>query len=97
MTPPTQGWCRWPSSALPTMDMAQADEVQTIHRIVEATKQAFGLRDRYITDPRHVTLPVQSLLERAPLQRLAASIDDKRAAPGAKAKDRGYRLDGRDG
>jgi gamma-glutamyltranspeptidase/glutathione hydrolase len=26
---------------------------RTVHRIVEATKLAFGLRDAHITDPRH--------------------------------------------
>ncbi|MCL5500515.1 gamma-glutamyltransferase [Escherichia coli] len=90
MTPPTQGLVSLAILGITDhLDMAQASEVQTIHRIVEATKQAFGLRDRYITDPRHVTLPVQTLLEQVPLQRLAASIDDERAAPWGQGKGPG--------
>nr|WP_318385055.1 gamma-glutamyltransferase [uncultured Enterobacter sp.] len=81
MTPPTQGLVSLAILGITDhLEMAAANEVQTIHRIVEATKKAFSLRDRYITDPRHVTLPVQTLLERAPLKALAESIDEQRAA-----------------
>ncbi|QKN84077.1 gamma-glutamyltransferase family protein [Scandinavium goeteborgense] len=90
MTPPTQGLVSLAILGITDhLDMANADEVQTIHRIVEATKRAFSLRDKYITDPRHVTLPVQSLLEAAPLQEMAASIDDHHAAPWGKGKGPG--------
>ncbi len=90
MTPPTQGLVSLAILGITDhLEMAQATEVQTIHRIVEATKKAFGLRDRYITDPRHVTLPVQSLLEQTPLEALAASIDESRAAPWGKGKGPG--------
>ncbi|NUL38809.1 gamma-glutamyltransferase [Kosakonia sacchari] len=90
MTPPTQGLVSLAILGITDhLEMAQASEVQTIHRIVEATKKAFGLRDRYITDPRHVTLPVQSLLEQAPLEQLAASIDEQRAAPWGQGKGPG--------
>ncbi|MGK9174641.1 gamma-glutamyltransferase family protein [Yokenella regensburgei] len=90
MTPPTQGLVSLAILGITDfLGMAQATEVQTIHRIVEATKKAFGLRDRYITDPRHVTLPVQSLLEQAPLETLAAGIDDSRAATWGKGKGPG--------
>lgn len=90
MTPPTQGLVSLAILGITDhLDMAQANDVQTIHRIVEATKKAFGLRDRYITDPRHVTLPVQSLLEQAPLALLADSIDEQRAAPWGQGKGPG--------
>ena len=90
MTPPTQGLVSLAILGITDhLEMAQASDVQTIHRIVEATKKAFALRDRYITDPRHVTLPVQSLLEQAPLEQLAASIDEQRAAPWGQGKGPG--------
>lgn len=90
ITPPTQGLVSLAILGITDhLDMANANEVQTIHRIVEATKRAFSLRDKYITDPRHVTLPVQSLLEAAPLQEMAASIDDNHAAPWGKGKGPG--------
>ncbi len=61
--------------------MANADEAQTIHRIVEATKKAFALRDRHITDPRHVVEDLQALLDSDQLATIASQIDDHRAAP----------------
>ncbi|WP_259461862.1 gamma-glutamyltransferase family protein, partial [Enterobacter sp. R1(2018)] len=69
--------------------MADADEAQTVHRIVEATKKAFALRDRYITDPRHITTSIQSLLEPAPLAALAGEIDDGQAAAWGTGKGPG--------
>ncbi|STR40144.1 gamma-glutamyltranspeptidase [Klebsiella michiganensis] len=68
--------------------MADADDAMTVHRIVEATKLAFGLRDAHITDPRHLDVDIQSLLTPAALQPLAENIDDQRAARGARAKAR---------
>ncbi|EMH4164313.1 gamma-glutamyltransferase family protein [Pluralibacter gergoviae] len=90
MTPPTQGLVSLAILGITDrMEMADADEALTIHRIVEATKQAFSLRDRYITDPRHVTLPVQTLLEHAPLQAMADAISDDRAARWGRGKGPG--------
>lgn len=81
MTPPTQGLVSLAILGITDhLDMAQANETQTVHRIVEATKKAFALRDKYITDPRHITTSIQSLLEHAPLTALAAEIDDTKAA-----------------
>ncbi len=62
--------------------MADADDAQTVHRIVEATKRAFALRDAHITDPRHLDVDVQALLTPEALQPLADSIDDASASPG---------------
>jgi gamma-glutamyltranspeptidase/glutathione hydrolase len=68
--------------------MADADDAQTVHRIVEATKQAFGLRDAHITDPRHLDVDIQSLLDPQALQPLADNIDDRQAAPWGREKAR---------
>ncbi|AIX52142.1 MULTISPECIES: gamma-glutamyltransferase family protein [Pantoea] len=82
MTPPTQGLVSLAILGITDrLDMAQADEAQTLHRIVEATKQAFSLRDRHITDPRHSDTDVQALLSADHLASLATNIDDHRAAP----------------
>ncbi len=63
--------------------MADADDAQTVHRIVEATKRAFALRDAHIADPRHLDVDVQQLLTPEALQPLADSIDDASASPRA--------------
>jgi gamma-glutamyltranspeptidase/glutathione hydrolase len=52
-----------------------------LHLAVEATKQAFGVRDRYVTDPEYMTVEAQTLLSPARLRELAAAVDAKKAAP----------------
>ena len=60
------------------VDPAGADYV---HLCVEATKQAFGVRDRYVTDPAYMQVEGQSLLERSRIDALASRIERGRAAP----------------
>lgn len=71
------------------LKMADADDAQTVHRIVEATKRAFALRDAHITDPRHLDVDVQQLLTPEALQPLADSIDDASASPWGGGKGPG--------
>ena len=92
LAPPTQGLV---SLAIPgildqlDIDLAHADEASMIHHIVEATKLAFGLRDRYITCPRHLERDLQSLLTPESLREMAAKIDSQRAAPWGKGRGPG--------
>jgi gamma-glutamyltranspeptidase/glutathione hydrolase len=54
LAPPTQGLVSLAILGITDrLAMADADDAMTVHRIVEATKLAFGLRDAHITDPRH--------------------------------------------
>jgi len=59
----------------------QPDSADYVHLCVEAVKQAFGVRDRYITDPAYMTTDPHDLLAPAQLDALAARIDRMRAAP----------------
>jgi oxamate amidohydrolase len=52
-----------------------------VHACVEATKQAFLVRDRVITDPRYMDVDPQSLLQPDQLDALVAGIDGTRARP----------------
>ena len=61
--------------------VATADDVDMVHWLVEATKQAFAVRNREIRDPGLMAFPTQSLLDAARLDALAAEIDGARAAP----------------
>ncbi|MXP50625.1 gamma-glutamyltransferase family protein [Pantoea sp. Eser] len=82
MKPPTQGMVSLAILGITdALDMADASEAQTVHRIVEATKKAFALRDKHITDPRHVTEDLQALLDSEHLATLASQIDNRQAAP----------------
>jgi gamma-glutamyltranspeptidase len=90
LAPPTQGLVSLAILGITDrLSMADADEVDTVHRIVEATKQAFGLRDAHITDPRHLQVDIQSLLAPEWLDAMAAAIDTTQAAPWGKGKGPG--------
>jgi gamma-glutamyltranspeptidase/glutathione hydrolase len=53
-----------------------------VHGLVEATKQAFLVRDAHVGDPAWMTLDPQALLDdRAALDAMAARIDPRRALP----------------
>jgi gamma-glutamyltranspeptidase/glutathione hydrolase len=60
-----------------------------VHLCVEAAKQAFGVRERYIEDPRYMTVDAQRLLTRSLVRKLAAKIHRRRAAPWGAAGKRG--------
>ena len=56
-----------------------------VHAVVEATKQAFLLRDAHIGDPGSMTVDPASWLAPAFLDALARRIDPRRAAPWPRA------------
>ena len=82
MTPPTQGVVSLMIlgivDRLPPPAPESADYV---HGIVEATKQAFGVRDRHVTDPRYMDVDPRDLLTGDALARLARGVDAARAKP----------------
>jgi gamma-glutamyltranspeptidase/glutathione hydrolase len=92
LPPPTQGLAsllilgildRLP---IPGTDPLGADYV---HFCVEAVKQAFGVRDRHVTDPAHMTVDPASLLAPSSIDALAAKVDARRAAPWGQGKGPG--------
>lgn len=90
LAPPTQGLVSLAILGITDrLAMADADDAGTVHRIVEATKLAFGLRDAHITDPRELKTDIQSLLDPAALQALADRVDDNHAAPWGTGKGPG--------
>jgi gamma-glutamyltranspeptidase/glutathione hydrolase len=54
---------------------------EQVHRVVEATKLAFAIRDAYLTDPRWMKRNAQSWLRPRQLRELAERLDPRRAAP----------------
>ena len=88
--PPTQG-------AVSLLILGMLDQLRVrktgpsspefVHLCVEAAKQAFNVRDRYIEDPRYMTVDTRKLLTRAFVRGLASKIHRRRAAPwGAAGK-----------
>lgn len=90
MPPPTQGLASMMILGLyDRLGIKQADGFDYVHGIVEATKQAFLVRDMYVTDPRHMAVNPQSFLASAELDRRAAAIDRTSALPWPQPVKRG--------
>jgi len=69
------------------LDPAIAETADYVHLVVEATKQAFKIRDRHIADPAAMTIDPQALLSREALSELAGQVDRTKALPwGARTK-----------
>ena len=80
--PPTQGLAALLILGIfDRLGCTAADGFDHIHGLVEATKKAIGQRRRHVTDPAHMTVDPQSLLDPDSLAQLAAEIDRRRAAP----------------
>jgi gamma-glutamyltranspeptidase/glutathione hydrolase len=80
--PPTQGIATLIALALfDRMAVTQADGFAHLHLMLEATKRAYSLRNRYLADPDTMTVDVRTWLTDAFLAPLAASIDPAVATP----------------
>jgi gamma-glutamyltranspeptidase/glutathione hydrolase len=79
--PPTQGLASLLILALfDRLEAEGADSFAHIHGLIEATKQAFLIRDAHVGDPAFMTIDPQALLDDgAALDALAARIDPARA------------------
>lgn len=80
--PPTQGLASLMILALfDRLGVRVAEGFDHIHGLVEATKQAFLVRDRIVGDPASMPEAPESYLQPAKLDELAARIDRKQALP----------------
>ncbi|PJI40931.1 gamma-glutamyltransferase family protein [Ferrovibrio sp.] len=80
--PPTQGLSSLMILALfERLGVTQAEGFDHIHGLVEATKQAFLVRDRIVGDPEAMPEPPEKYLEAAVLDALTAKIDRTTALP----------------
>ncbi|MDJ0944565.1 MAG: gamma-glutamyltransferase [Kiloniellales bacterium] len=80
LPPPTQGLASLIILGLfDRLAVAEAEGFDHIHGLVEATKQAFLVRDREVADPGAMAAPAQDFLAAARLDALAAAIDRRRA------------------
>lgn len=82
MTPPTQGVASLMILALfDRLGVSQAEGFDHVHGLVEATKQAYRLRNPGLADPDFMAEPASAWLEDARLDALAAAIDREKALP----------------
>jgi gamma-glutamyltranspeptidase/glutathione hydrolase len=79
--PPTQGLASLLILALfDRLDAAEADGFEHVHGLVEATKQAFLVRDAHVGDPAFMRIDPQALLDDAAgLEQMVAAIDPAKA------------------
>jgi len=82
LPPPTQGLAALMILGLfERLGVTQADGFAHVHGIVEATKQAFIVRNAHVTDPAYMTIHSTTYLSDALLDRLAGAIAPRRALP----------------
>jgi len=80
--PPTQGLASLIILGLfERLRVGQGESFDHIHGLVEATKRAFRVRDRVVTDPDRITADPNRYLVPAFLDAEAQKIDRKKAAP----------------
>jgi oxamate amidohydrolase len=84
MVPPTQGVISLAMLGILErcgIRAVRPDSADHIHLCVEATKQAFKLRDAYVTDPAYMQVAAEFLLDTAKLDALAKEIRLSTALP----------------
>jgi oxamate amidohydrolase len=80
--PPTQGFASLMILALfERLRVVEAEGFDHIHGLIEATKRAFRLRDRFLGDPAQMSEPADRFLQPAFLDTEAMRIDRRKAAP----------------
>lgn len=80
--PPTQGMSSLAIlGVFDRLGVTKGESFQHIHGLIEATKQAFILRNAELGDPAAMRAPAQTFLADDVLDRMAAAIDPNTAAP----------------
>src|SRR4051794_13123932 len=79
--PPTQGLASLIILAMfERLRVTEAEGFDHIHGLVEATKRAFRVRDRFVTDPARIEEPLTRFLEKSFLDAEVLKIDRRKAA-----------------
>lgn len=80
--PPTQGMASLMILGMfERLGITEAEGFDHVHGLVEATKQAFIVRDAHCTDPAHMTVDVAEFLTAEAIRQRAGNIDRQRALP----------------
>jgi gamma-glutamyltranspeptidase/glutathione hydrolase len=88
--PPTQGIASLLLLAVfEQLDVKTAETFDHVHGLIEATKRAFRVRDRYVTDPGPLTQGPERYFDAGFLAAEAARIDRRKAAPWPAPASRG--------
>ena len=90
MPPPTQGLASLMILGLfERIKPDDGDGFAYVHALLEATKQAFLIRDGYVSDPAHMAHDIQTYLTPADLDARARRIDPRQALPWPQPASKG--------
>lgn len=90
MPPPTQGLASLILLGVyQRLGVHKAETFEYIHGLVEATKQAFRIRDRHVTDPVYMSVDPSQFLTDASLEGMAKDIDPAKALAWPDAASKG--------
>ena len=86
LPPPTQGLaCLILLAVFDRLGVTEAEGFDHVHGLVEATKCAFRVRDRHVTDPAYMDVDPAEFLTDEILDAMAAGVDRNAAAPWPEA------------
>lgn len=81
LPPPTQGLASLILlGVFDRLHVTETDSFEFVHNLVESTKCAFRVRDRYVTDPKYMQIDPRGFLAEAALDEMADSVQPQRAA-----------------
>jgi len=90
MPPPTQGLASLILlGVFDRLGVGEPEGFEFVHGLVEATKCAFRVRDRHVTDPAYMKVKPADFLTPTALDGMAAGVDRRRAAPWPESKTGG--------
>jgi gamma-glutamyltranspeptidase/glutathione hydrolase len=90
LPPPTQGLASLILLGVYSrLGIEEAEGFGYVHGLVEATKRAFRVRDRHVTDPAYMTADPAEFLAPQALDQMTADIDPARALPWPEASPGG--------
>jgi len=90
MPPPTQGLASLILlGVVERLGVGEPEGFEFVHGLVEATKCAFRVRDRHVTDPAYMSVKPGDFLTPKALDGMAAGVDRRRAAPWPEANPGG--------
>ena len=90
MPPPTQGLAALIILGIyDRLNVKTAENAPFVHALVEATKQAFRIRDAHVSDPAYMSAPATNYLMPERLDAMTADINASEAAPWPHPSKRG--------
>jgi gamma-glutamyltranspeptidase/glutathione hydrolase len=82
MPPPTQGLASLIIlGVFDKLGVTEAEGFDFVHGLVESTKRAFRVRDRYVTDPEYMEVAPEFFLTHEALEEMAGEISSSKALP----------------